>query len=74
MKIRKEFAMFVRDVLAKYNKKIPFPWTLSKIKKAGFEPKDFFIKIGNELEKCEDVETGLADKIVKSITALRNQN
>ena len=74
MQIRKEFAMFVMDVFTKYNKMVPFPWTPTKIKKAGFEPKEFVIKVGSELEECEDFESGIADKIVKLINALKNQN
>ena len=65
--------MLVREVLVKFNKMVPFPWTLPKISKAGYIPKEFFLDLGNDLKECEDIESGSADKVLKSIDALREE-
>lgn len=49
--------MTVTEVLVKYNEIVPFPWTPKKIKKAGFDPKELFITIDRELQKCSDIDS-----------------
>lgn len=65
--------MLVKEVLLKYHKMVPFPWSLPKISKAGYVPREFFLDLGNELKECEDMEHGLADDVLQSIDRLRNQ-
>ena len=47
--------MLVNDVLEKFNKLVPFPLTLEKIADAGFDAKQYFKDMGDELRQCEDV-------------------
>ena len=47
--------MLVKDVLKKFNKLVPFPLTLEKIAAAGFDAKQYFKDMGDELRQCEDV-------------------
>lgn len=47
--------MLVIDVLKKFNKLVPFPLTLKKIADAGFDAKQYFKDMGDELRQCEDV-------------------
>lgn len=63
--------MLVKDVLTKYHGKIPFPWTLRKIKKAGFEPAALFLELGRELERCEDVDSETGKSTIDLIQKLK---
>ena len=48
--------MKARNVLIKYNKIVPFPWSVSKIEKAHKNPAVLLMDIGKELAQCEDTE------------------
>lgn len=63
----------VRTVLLKYHKIVPFPWTLPKIAKAGFIPKEFFLQLGEELSQCEDIGTSRAKKTLDAINKLHQE-
>lgn len=54
--------MKVAEVLRKYYKQVPFPWSVAKIKRAKYNPIDFLIHVGRDLEKCDDIgsDTGTA--------------
>ncbi len=62
--------MLVNDVITKYHKIIPYPWTLRKIKKAGLDPAEFFIAIGRDLEKCEDKDNPTIETVLNIIMGL----
>jgi hypothetical protein len=50
--------MKVKDVLADWNRRIPYPWTKAKLRKAGYtDTKDAFFEIVEDLKKCEDALT-----------------
>lgn len=46
--------MKVRKVLERYNKIVPFPWSVSKIEQAGYNPAILLMGIGKALDECED--------------------
>ncbi len=54
---RKEHVMLVREVFVKYSKMVPFPWSPSKIKRAGHNPTTFLIDFGKEFNNCPDRNT-----------------
>jgi len=62
--------MLVKDVLLKYHKKVPFPWTIRKISCAGFIPEKLFEALGEELSKCEDIATPTGKKVLATIEKL----
>jgi len=66
--------MLVKEVLLKYQKLVPFPWTLPKISKAGYVPKDFLIDIGNELSQCDDAQSPTARKVIESTRSLQTES
>lgn len=47
--------MLVKDVLKKFNQLVPFPISFEKIEAAGFDVKQYFKDLGEELSKCDDV-------------------
>lgn len=63
--------MLVKDVLLKYQAKVPFPWTIRKISCAGFVPKQLFLELGKELSQCEDVNCPDATKVLATIKDLK---
>lgn len=65
--------MLVKDVMKKYHAQVPFPWTLTKIAKAGFEPKDLFLELGEELAQCVDVGTPAGRAVLESINKLKQE-
>lgn len=62
--------MKVKEVFIKYSKIVPFPWTERKIKKAGHNPQIFLIQLGQELERCEDIDTPTAKDLLRSLKEL----
>lgn len=62
--------MKVKEVLQKYHALVPFPWTLAKIHRAGYDPKRFFIRMGKELSKCEDTASTLCQKVIQEVSKL----
>lgn len=62
--------MLVRAVYLKYHSMVPFPWTLQKIKLAGFVPKELFVAIGKELSECSDASSPALRKVIASINKL----
>ncbi len=70
--------MKVRDVLLKFHKIIPFPWTHRAIEKKGYIPKDFILKVIGELEESEDFEEKIKtsktlQKIIECKEVIRNE-
>lgn len=63
--------MRVKDVLLKYEKLVPFPWTIRKISVAGFVPDKLFLDLGEELSQCEDIATPTGSKVLRAIDELR---
>lgn len=63
--------MKVKDVMVKYHKLVPFPWTPRKIKKAGYDPTHLILTIGRELERCEDINTPISVDIISLIHELK---
>ncbi len=63
--------MLVRDVLAKYHAKVPFPWSLRKIKRAGFVPSLLFAELGKKLSRCEDIATPTGKKVLATVEKLK---
>lgn len=62
--------MKVRDLLKKYHKLVPFPWTPAKIKKAGYDTAFFLVEMGRELENCEDKDSESAKQILEMLKDL----
>jgi len=60
----------VKDVLVKYHKIVPFPWTVRKLKKAGLNPTNFLIGVGQEIEKCDDSYTETAQQLLDLLKEL----
>lgn len=67
---RKEPNMKVREVILKYHKLVPFPWTPAKIKKAGFNPTELLLQVGRELAECEDKDTPTAQALLDTLKDL----
>jgi len=60
--------MKVRDVLLKFHKIVPFPWTHRAIEKKGYDTRDFILKVIGELEESEDFEEKIkTSKILRKI-------
>jgi len=57
--------MLVKDVLLKYHKIVPFPWSVSKIKKAGLYPTPFLLVFAKELQSCEDINTETGRQLIQ---------
>lgn len=55
----------VSQVIYKYHKLIPFPWTIRKIKKAGYQPTELLIKVGQDLNACDDADTDSATELIR---------
>lgn len=49
--------MLTKDVIVKYHKLVPFPWTPRKLKKAEYDPTKLLLEVGRDLERCEDKHT-----------------
>lgn len=58
--------MKVREVMQKYHAKVPFPWSVRKISKAGYKPAKLIAQLVDELERCEDCD----DPLVSTITEM----
>ncbi len=65
--------MLVKDVLKKYHAIVPFPWTLAKIAKAGLEPCNFFLEVGESLSKCTDIGTPAGLAVLEAINKLKQE-
>lgn len=63
--------MTVKELLTHENQIVPFPWTIAKIKKAGHNPKDFLIRFGQELERCNDKDSEESKKIMSLLHELK---
>jgi len=46
----------VEEVILKYHELVPFPWTIRKIKKAGYKPEQLFTSVADDLNVCEDLD------------------
>lgn len=65
--------MKVKEVLAKYNKLVEFPWSPEKIKKAGYIPRQFILALGNQLSVCDDVNLPTTRKLCDTINKLKSE-
>lgn len=63
--------MTVTELIHNANKKIPFPWTMAKIKKAGHDPTSFLLRFGQDLERCSDAQSEPAVKIMNLLHELK---
>lgn len=63
--------MKVKEILTKYHKLVPFPWTPRKIKKAGFVPTEFMVRFGKELGQCDDLNSAEAKPILDMLHELK---
>lgn len=59
--------MKVKDVILKYHKICPFPWTPAKVKKAGYEVMPLARCLGQELGQCEDKDTPGAKAVLDAL-------
>ena len=59
--------MKVKDVVIEYHQKVSFPWTLKKVKKAGYELYDLLKEILAKLNKCEDRETASSKELIDNL-------
>lgn len=62
--------MTVREVIVKYHGIVPFPWTPSKLKKAGFDPMEMCRRIGQQIGECEDKDTPAAQAVLDTLKDL----
>lgn len=62
--------MKVKDVILKYHKIVPFPWSPKKLKKAGYEPMFISKAIGDELGQCEDRDNPTAKAVLDTLKDL----
>lgn len=60
----------VRDVIVKHHKIVPFPWTIRKIKKAGYSPTEFLLRMGKELAACDDADSETARAVLANLKEL----
>jgi len=70
--------MKVKDVILKYNAKVPFPVTSEKIKKAGYDSIDYLVELTEDLLQCEDCNKKIKDiqrakKMVKGLRSLKSK-
>lgn len=63
--------MLTKVVILKYHAFVSFPWTAAKIKKEGFNPTTLLLKMGRDLEKCEDKDTPTAKAVLDLLEDLR---
>jgi len=63
--------MRVKEILTTYQSKVPFPWSIQKIKAAGYEPTELFLSIGRDLEKCTDNKTKRCARVMETIGELK---
>lgn len=63
--------MLVKDVFVKANESVPFPWTLKKIKKAGYDPLTILTRLAKELNECADLNTPQGQAQIKLAEALK---
>jgi len=59
--------MTIKQVLEKYHKIVPFPVSLTKIKKAGQAPKQYLQNIVAELNQCSDADSCKSKKLLASL-------
>lgn len=62
--------MKTKDVMIKYHKLVPFPWTPRKIKKAGFDPTPLMLELGKELGRCEDADLPGIKELMETLKKL----
>lgn len=62
--------MKVKDVILKYHAIVPFPWSPSKLKKAGKDPMEMCRQIGQEIGNCEDKDTPAAKAVLDTLKDL----
>lgn len=62
--------MLVKDVILRYHKIVPFPWSPKKLKKAGFDPMELCRQIGQQLGECEDKDTPAAMAVLDTLKDL----
>lgn len=65
--------MKVKEVLREYHKKVLFPLTVSKIKKAGYPMSEYLTNLIEDLRKCEDFQKHekLAKNLLKCLEDLK---
>lgn len=62
--------MKVKDVIVEYHQKVPFPWTLKKVQKAGYTLYDILKEILNKINQCEDRETTSNKKLIDELNSI----
>lgn len=63
--------MLTKDVIIECSARVPFPWTIQKIKKAGYNPITFLLEMGAKLERCEDKEAPTGKALIKILDDLK---
>ncbi|MCK5616718.1 hypothetical protein KAR91_83425 [Candidatus Pacearchaeota archaeon] len=62
--------MKVEELFKKYHQIVAFPWSPSKIKKAGHNPIEFLLQFGREIGQCEDAGGETAKELIKMFKEL----
>ena len=62
--------MKVKDVILKYHKIVPFPWSPSKLRKAGKDAMEFCRQVGQELGDCVDKDTPSAKAVLDTLKVM----
>ena len=61
----------VEDVLIEYHKRVPFPMTVKKIKKAGYNVTEYLLELTNAIEACEDIDEPQCVHFIQAINEVR---
>lgn len=48
--------MTIKEVMVRYQKKVPFPLSYKKIRAAGYNPKKYLKDISDAIKSCEDYD------------------
>lgn len=62
--------MLVMDLIVKYHKIVPFPWSIRKLKKAGHSPLELMLRLGKDLSQCTDANSDTAKALVEMLNKL----
>lgn len=65
--------MTVKEVMASYHKKVPFPISSTEIKAAGYDVTQYITDMIMELRKCEDSDTFLCQDLKALVTPQNTQ-
>lgn len=63
--------MTVKEVILSYHKKVPFPISVSKIRKAGYDPKQYVVQLFDAISSCTDKDNPMVADAKVAVEKLR---